>query len=658
MLSLKNSTHCPQHGNPVPTYDDSKGVPDVWITTCICTNWPEIIEALDQCCELFSETIQLIIEYAHDILHLKNTFQDDYQVSLTRAEWERKKDDYMGMVFRCKRKKDGIVFVAKRISKALIRKMVNHNQRLRAEVVVERWRAEVDIMRQLKHKYIVNLRTTYETKDALYIVMDECKGGELGDRIDRKKQHRYPEAEAKPIIKMVCEALSYMHDEHHVVYCNLSPYSILFANNSKKSDIKMADFGHSKVVPRLQSLRGFCGIPYCTAPEVITGEYGPASDMWSLGVIAFLMIFGYPPFYVDTQTFQGEQELNEMCKLILKGFDPQVKKGAGPWFPRSLCMRNTLSRNGMDFISRLMTSRVDQRFTAKEALQHPWLKEDDSNLPNMDLFLLQLSNFARAPMFKWVMGILFFQEYEKSMSAHLGEMQKLFSYLDKDGVGKISYANFEEGVAKCSDSKPNSSKLKQIFAELDMEKTGEIDFGNLVMAMVYDYFVSSDARLYKLFHYIIPMNYFDLNGSGHIETVLLKKALLRGGNRDKDEYEDFEVLFQSIDDVDVGNSGTISYDAFLSAVLLPDAFLSVLRSKENLEKEKSLKSEAKNHEQKSNHTKEQEIMNKNHSNHTKELKQSGFTIKSEQKEDEDTDSDFSDHEQYWRLNNNDPYSDL
>eukprot|EP01083_Nonionella_stella_P172267 590634_1 len=412
----------------------------------------------------------------------------------------------------------------------------------------------------------------------------------------------------------------------------------------------------SKVLPRLRSLREFCATPYYTAPCTIKGDYSHAGDMWSVGVIAYVMIFGFPPFYVNPEKFHGVEETKMIYKLILKGFDPQVKKGYGPWFPRALC--NKLGTNGMDFIGSLMTIDVDKRLTAKEALQHPWLKTEESNTPNMDLTLLQLSNFATAHTFKWVIAALFAEQYRNTRPKHFEELKKLFSYLDKDGVGKISYANFEEGVAKCSDSKPNSSKLKQIFAELDMEKTGEIDFGNLVMAMVYDYFVSSDARLYKLFHYIIPMNYFDLNGSGHIETVLLKKALLRGGNRDKDEYEDFEVLFQSIDDVDVGNSGTISYDAFLSAVLLPDAFLSVLRSKENLEKEKSLKSEAKNHEQKSNHTKEQEIMNKNHSNHTKELKQSGFTIKSEQKEDEDTDSDFSDHEQYWRLNNNDPYSDL
>ena len=124
---------------------------------------------------------------------------------------------------------------------------------------------------------------------------------------------------------MVAEALFYMHDQHRVVHCDLKPDNILFVNEKEDSDIKIIDFGMSKVLPRLRSLRELCGTPYYTAPEIINGDYSHAADMWSVGVIAYVMIFGFPPFYVDPNKYYGVKETKEIYKLILKGFDPQVK---------------------------------------------------------------------------------------------------------------------------------------------------------------------------------------------------------------------------------------------------------------------------------------------------------------------------------------------
>eukprot|EP01083_Nonionella_stella_P021575 59802_1 len=489
----------------------------------------------------------------------KTDFKDDYSILKQIGE-----PGQFGKAYQCKRKSDGMISAVKEISKARIYRL--HPSDNIRQSLLKSMQAEIDIMRRLKHRYIVNMHGTYETKHTLHIVMEECKGGELFDRI--KSKRRYPEVEAKPIVKMVCAALFYMHDQHRVVHCDLKPDNILFVNDSEESDIKIIDFGMSKVLPRLRSLRELCGTPYYTAPEIINGDYSHAADMWSVGVIAYVMIFGFPPFYVDPNKFYGVKETKEIYKLILKGFDPQVKKGYGAWFPRALS--NKLSKNGMDFMANLMEKDVAKRLTAKEALQHPWLVSNDADSSgisssdaneskqNMDLTGLQFANFATSHKFKFAITALFREQYENMRPKHFEDLKRLFNELDKDKNGKISYEEFEEGMSKCSDLKLDRNKIKQMFSELDVAKAGEIEFGNLLNAAVHDYLVASDVRLYKAFRDL------DENESGKIETALLKKKL-----RAMNPYGNVDMILQIIDDVDLDNDGTIDYEEFLRA-LHPD----------------------------------------------------------------------------------------
>lgn len=182
---------------------------------------------------------------------------------------------------------------------------------------------EIDILRNLDHRYIIKLHDVYESKRTLHLVMEECKGGELFDRIKSKGYFR--EEEAKPVIRKICEAIYFMHDKHRVVHCDLKPDNILFVTEAEDSDIKIIDFGMSKVLKRLDTLRTLCGTPYYTAPEVIKGDYTHSADMWSIGVIAYTMIFAMAPFMVDTAKYYGQQEIKAIYRLIINGFDPQIK---------------------------------------------------------------------------------------------------------------------------------------------------------------------------------------------------------------------------------------------------------------------------------------------------------------------------------------------
>jgi len=485
----------------------------------------------------------------------KRAFKDDFAILKPIGE-----PGQFGKAFQCKRKSDGKLLAVKEISKARIYRL--HPSDNIRQSLLKSMQSEIDIMRRLKHKYIVNMFATYETKHNLHIVMEECRGGELFDRIKTKR--RYPEEEAKPIIRMVCEALFYMHDQHRVVHCDLKPDNILFVTAADDSEIKIIDFGMSKVLPRLSALRELCGTPYYTAPEIINGEYSHAADMWSVGVISYVMIFGFPPFYVDPNKYYGVKETKQIYKLILKGFTPEVRKGYGAWFPKAL--EKKLSKDGRDFMSLMMVKDQTMRMTAKEALGHPWLTKsstpsevaasaDDEKL---DLAGMQFANFATSHKFKFAISALFRDQYETMRPGHFENLKKLFKEMDEDGNGKISFEEFKHGMLKAKDLKLDEEKIKKMFEEMVSSGTSgqtEIEFDNLLNAAVHDYMVANDARLYQAFRDL------DEAQTGKIKTETLKNKII-----EMNTYGNVDMLLQIIDDVDLDNDGTIDYEEFLHAL--------------------------------------------------------------------------------------------
>ena len=196
-----------------------------------------------------------------------------------------------GVTHRCEKLKDKSRYAVKSLNKNRFYR-IPHKFR---ERYLRAMHDEIDILQTLKHDNIIKLHSVYEDKATLYIVMEECKGGELFQRIVEKGQ--YTEHDAAKVAKQLLSALDYMHTVNNVVHCDLKPDNILFLDKSDESLVKIIDFGMSKVLPRLQYLTHLCGTPYYTAPEVIKEKkYNHACDMWSVGVILYVMIFGYPPF--------------------------------------------------------------------------------------------------------------------------------------------------------------------------------------------------------------------------------------------------------------------------------------------------------------------------------------------------------------------------
>uniref|UniRef100_A0A915M9X5 Protein kinase domain-containing protein n=1 Tax=Meloidogyne javanica TaxID=6303 RepID=A0A915M9X5_MELJA len=208
-----------------------------------------------------------------------------------------------------------------------------------------------NIRDRLRHNNIVQLYDTFDEKHYVYLVMELVTGGELFDRIVAKGS--YTERDASNLIRQVLEAVSFMHD-NGVVHRDLKPENLLYFNQDDDSKIMISDFGLSKT-EESGIMATACGTPGYVAPEVLQQKpYGKAVDVWSIGVIAYILLCGYPPFY-------DENDANLFAQII-KG---EYEFDSPYW--------DEISDSAKDFISHLMCCSPEQRYSCEQALAHPWI---------------------------------------------------------------------------------------------------------------------------------------------------------------------------------------------------------------------------------------------------------------------------------------------
>jgi len=220
---------------------------------------------------------------------------------------------------------------------------------------------EIEVMQQLKHTNVIKLFEIFDEPKKMMLVMELVTGGELFDRIVAKGS--YTEKDAAGVIMQLCDALKYMHDKK-IVHRDLKPENILYSTTDEDSPIKVADFGLARVISNKEMMKTACGTPGYVAPEVLKnkGYDSGAVDMWSTGVILYILLCGFPPFY--------EEELPALFEQILHArYD-----FPSPWW-------DNVSKEAKDLVKGLLTIDPVQRLTAEQVLQMPWV----TGAPNTDL---------------------------------------------------------------------------------------------------------------------------------------------------------------------------------------------------------------------------------------------------------------------------------
>ena len=220
--------------------------------------------------------------------------------------------------------------------------------------------SEVNILKKLRHPCIIHVQEVFDFSDRLYLVLERAMGGELFDRV--VKNDGLAEPIAKLFFYQMLQAIDYLHNQN-VTHRDLKPENILLATDDDQTLIKVTDFGLSKLVGEQSLMKTLCGTPNYLAPEIIKtsgmGHYNSKVDIWSLGVILFIMLAGYPPFS------------NEYEDLPLV---EQIKKARFSFSDESW---NSVSKNAKNLVSKLIVANANKRLTSTQALNHPWLKDEE-----------------------------------------------------------------------------------------------------------------------------------------------------------------------------------------------------------------------------------------------------------------------------------------
>jgi len=219
---------------------------------------------------------------------------------------------------------------------------------------------EMDVLKSVCHPNIIELKEIFETDETLYIVTEVVSGGELFDRIVEKGS--YSEKDAAMLIRKLIEALDYLHDKN-IVHRDLKPENLLLKSKNEDTEVKLADFGLSKVLGNEVLMQTACGTPGYVAPEILKAEgYGKGVDLWSVGVITYILLCGFPPFYNENVPALFESIINAE-------FD----------YPDEYWSH--ISDDAIDFIDNLLVADPSKRMDAKAALQHTWLQGNAPSTP-------------------------------------------------------------------------------------------------------------------------------------------------------------------------------------------------------------------------------------------------------------------------------------
>lgn len=207
------------------------------------------------------------------------------------------------------------------------------------------------------HPNIIKLYDMYSNSTKLYLIMELVNGGELFDRIVDKGS--YTEQDAAQLISKICMAVKYLHSKD-IVHRDLKPENLLYASADDDAEIKLADFGLSAVAKGNDTLRTACGTPGYVAPEVLRNKgYSKAVDMWSVGVITYILLCGFPPFY--------EENTAKLFETIMS---------ASYDFPSPYW--DDISEDAKNLIRRLLVVNPAERLTAEQVLQDNWIKTASS----------------------------------------------------------------------------------------------------------------------------------------------------------------------------------------------------------------------------------------------------------------------------------------
>ncbi|PQQ18376.1 calcium-dependent protein kinase 2 [Prunus yedoensis var. nudiflora] len=422
-----------------------------------------------------------------------------------------------GITYLCTENSTGHSYACKSILK---RKLVSKNDR-------DDIKREIQIMQHLSGQpNIVEIKGSYEDRYSVHLVMELCAGGELFDRIIAQGQ--YSERAAAAILRDIVNVVHICHFMG-VLHRDLKPENFLLSSKDERAMLKATDFGLSVFIEEGKVYRDIVGSAYYVAPEVLRRSYGKEIDIWSAGVILYILLSGVPPFWAETE--------RGIFDAILEGV---IDFESQPW--------PSISDSAKNLVRKMLTQDPRKRITSAEVLEHPWLRVGGvaSDKPIDSAVLSRMKQFRAMNKLK--------QLALKVIAENLSEeeikgLKAMFTNMDTDNSGTITYEELKTGLARIG-SRLSEAEVRQLMDAADVDGNGSIDYIEFISATMHRQRLERDEHLYKAFQY------FDKDSSGYITRDELEAAMKEHAMGDEN------TIREIISEVDADNDGRINYSEF------------------------------------------------------------------------------------------------
>ena len=392
---------------------------------------------------------------------------------------------------------------------------------------------EIEILRKISHPNITNIFEIFADSKKYYVIMEFLEGGELFEAITSIGS--FTEASACKVMKQILSAVYYLHS-NRIVHRDLKPENIMLTQKPKNGNyqIKLIDFGTAKIFKPGKKMNKFIGTSYYIAPEVLKERYDEKCDVWSCGVILFILLCGYPPFNGNTNVdiFHAIQNQNPIF-------------GGEEW--------EDITSEAKDLIKLMLKKNPSERLTAEMCLRHKWfrmLEDSDKNKQVKNFKQIQINAIQHMSQFvnenRFKQAVLQFISTQFNIQREEGDLRELFRSMDVSGTGQLTKQEFSNKLVDLYGEIDGKEMASNIFNSLDLDGSGKISYDEFLSAMISSKKVVTEERLEKAF------KMFDKDNSGKLSVKEIRNVF--GGTEAQWK--------QVIDEIDLNNDGEVDFGEF------------------------------------------------------------------------------------------------